>query len=845
MKSKSLHTLILRILLPILWVAAVDSVVGQQLIPQPNQVTRHEGTFTITSQTVLVTHDFKDLANYLNDHIEQLCGFRLAVVTHAPDTNYISLRKNQHLTHEAYSLAITPRSIVIRGGDRGGIFYGLQTLFQLMPSEVFAKRDSLIQDSLPNITSLQLHAVTIVDAPRFAYRGAMLDVSRTFFTKEQVMQYLDWMSRHKLNRFHWHLTDDNGWRIEIKKYPFLTSKGAWRGPDEILEPAYGSGQKRYGGFYTQDDIREIVRYATFRNIEIIPEINLPGHALALTTSYPETFCCTNTATDESEMTDITVTGNVVCVGREENFEMIRDIIHEVAALFPSHYLHLGGDEVSTRYWQKCPRCQKLMKTHGMKSPKKLYEYFVNRVEKIAHEEGKRCVFWDEALSPALSSHTMISGWHDLATCKKAIDQEQPVIIMPASYCYIDMKQNAFERGHTWAWLVDTRRIYSLQPDKLTTDQLKQKYVRGVEAALWAELLDRPDRFFEYQSYPRLCALAEVGWSKPSQRNWEDFYSRLTQGHLPRLAAMGIDFYLFPPEVNYKQGMITATALPGASIYYTKDDSEPTQQSLQYTGPIFDTLQERYRFRSFYQGRRSPIVPVSTDKAKILPARSRDTITFPLNHYINHDGIWYLTITSSDPETVINRMNITGPDTTYSIIRYGQKANPFAPLRLYMDPRNRNADLTLIVTNNSTAENLTVFSFRPSPYLELQTEISSSLTFSSRFPSQRIADYNPTTYSRSTQACQAGDFLQYNFTDSITCRAIIVRTGIPNITRYIVTQGEVSYSHDGHNFVDAGVLDDNGCATIHPSMPVKAVRINITGDNGESIVAFQDLQILSQ
>lgn len=230
---------------------------------------------------------------------------------------------------------------------------------------------------------------------------------------------------------------------------------------------------------------------------------------------------------------------------------------------------------------------------------------------------------------------------------------------------------------TWAWLVDTRRIYSLQPDKLTTDPLKQKYVRGSKLPYGLNYwIVRP--FFEYQSYPRLCALAEVGWSKPSQRNWEDFYSRLTQGHLPRLAAMGIDFYLFPPEVNYKQGMITATALPGASIYYTKDDSEPTQQSLQYTGPIFDTLQERYRFRSFYQGRRSPIILISTDTAKILPARSRDTITFPLNQYIDRDGIWYLTITPSDPETVINRMNITGPDTTYSIIRYGQKANPFAP-----------------------------------------------------------------------------------------------------------------------------------------------------------------------
>lgn len=845
MKSSFLNKVILGFGVLVLWISSINALFGQPLIPQPNQVTRHEGSFAITPQTIIVTHDFSDLANYLNDHIEQLCGFRLAVSTHAPDANYISLRKNVHLEHEAYSLAVTPRSIVIRGGDRGGVFYGLQTLFQLMPPEVYTPRYSVGHDARPKITSLRLNAVTIVDAPQFAYRGAMLDVSRTFFNKEQVKEYLDWMSRHKLNRFHWHLTDDNGWRIEIKKYPFLTSKGAWRGPGEVLAPAYGSGQKRYGGFYTQDDIREIVEYAAFRNIEIIPEINLPGHALALTASYPETFCSTSTATDESEMTDITVTGNVVCVGREKNFEMIRDILHEVAALFPSHYLHLGGDEVSTRYWQKCPRCQELMKAQGMKSANELFEYFVDRVEKIAHEEGKRCIFWDEALSSDLSTHTLVSGWHDLATCKKAITQEQPVVVMPASYCYIDMKQNAFERGHTWAWLVDTRRIYSLHPEQLTTDPLKQKYVRGVEAALWAELLDRPDRFFEYQSYPRLCALAEVGWSKPSQRNWDDFYARLIQGHLPRLAAMGIDFCLFPPKVNYRQGVITATTLPGATIHYTTDDSEPTEQSPHYTAPIFDTLQERYRFRAFYQGRRSPIVPVSTDTSKLLPARSRDTITIPLNQYVDRNGIWYLTITPSDPETVINRMSITGPDTTYSIIRYGQKVNPFSPLRLYIDPRNRNADLALIVTNNSTAKNLTLFSLRPSPYIEPETTVSSSLTLSSRFPAQRITDYNPSTYSRSSQACQDGDFLQYDFATPVHCRAIVVQTGIPNITRYIVTQGTVSYSSDGTHFTLAGPLDDTGCATIHPSTPVKAVRIDITGDNGEAIVAFQDLQILPQ
>ena len=808
---------------------------GQQLIPQPSELAYAEGRFTITPETVIVPHESDDLAGYLNDHIERVCGFRLQTVPHTPETNYISLRRGGHLGNEAYTLSIEPEHIIIRGGDRGGVFYGLQTLFQLMPPEVYGQ--SVASAPQP----LTQDAVSVKDGPRYAYRGAMLDVSRTFFDKQAVMQYLDWMSRHKLNKFHWHLTDDNGWRIEIKKYPELTAKGAWRGPGEVLPPSYGSGQRRYGGYYSQDDIREIVRYAAFRNIEVIPEINLPGHALALTASYPETFCRT---TDDPDPNGNGVTGNVLCAAREENFEMIRDIIHEVAELFPSHYLHLGSDEVSTRYWKKCPHCQALMKKQGMKSPQEIFSYFVLRLEKIAHEEGKRCMFWDEASATnGLSAGTVISGWHDLKACTETVDRGLPVIVMPASYCYIDMKQNAFDRGHTWAWLVDTRRIYALDPVSVTASAEKSKLVRGVEGALWAELLDHPDRIAEYQAYPRLCALAEVGWSRPEVRDWNDFYVRLTGTHLARLDAMGIGFHLFAPEIKYDHGVISAASLPHATIRYTADDTDPTAGSPRYTAPIRDTLPERYRFRAFYGNAHSPVVPPAATFDTVLHASSRRTLTFPLSRYTDRNGIWYLTVTPGDPETVINRLDVTGPDTTYAIIRNGQKANPFSPLRLYIDNRNKSADLILTISNNSSAANPVSFSFRPSPCIEPKTTITSSLPFSSRFPSQRLTDYNLTSYSRSSRACKKGDYIQYTFAEPVSCRAIVIQTGIPNVTRYIVTQGTVAYSTDGTHFTDCGPLDDSGSATFCPEQPVKAVRINILGDNGEAIVALQDLHIL--
>ena len=289
---------------------------GQNLIPRPERAEKREGEFLVAKQTEIYSPAFPDLFDYLNDHIERVCGYRLAAGGHRRSIQQISIEKHEGgLSEEGYLLDISPSRITIRANDRGGAFYALQTLFQLMPVSVYRP------DAAQHAETFAIPCFHIEDAPRFAYRGVMLDVSRNFSDKAAVMRYIDWIARHKLNTLHWHLTDDNGWRVEIKKYPELTSRGAWRGPGEVLPPSYGSGNERYGGFYTQQDVREIVDYAAFRNVEIIPEIDLPGHSQPLTSVYPETFCRTSgSVTYQPEEMRAPL-----CAGREENFEMLRDI----------------------------------------------------------------------------------------------------------------------------------------------------------------------------------------------------------------------------------------------------------------------------------------------------------------------------------------------------------------------------------------------------------------------------------------------------------------------------------------------------------------------------------------
>lgn len=808
---------------------------GQNLIPQPNHIEKRTGSFLVNRDTYLVSHDFPDLAAYLNDHIERACGYRLQQDSHPHVYNRISIEKQAGLPAEGYSLDVSASQTVIRAHGRGGAFYAIQTLLQLLPPSVY---DTTARQAGE---VLEIPCLRIDDAPRYGYRGVMLDVSRTFSDKQAVMRYIDWMARHKVNRLHWHLSDDNGWRIEIKKYPELTSRGAWRGPGEALPPQYGSGQKRYGGFYTQDDIREIVRYAAFRNVEIIPEIDLPGHSQTLTSVYPETFCRTDTPTkyEPEEMC------NVLCASREENYEMLRDIFSEIAELFPSRYIHIGGDEVSPKYWQNCPDCRALMKAKGMKKAAELEPYFIRRLEHIIHGLGKECGAWNEAIEgEGARPGTLIYGWKDTDVCVKAVRRGFPVVMVPASYCYIDMKQHAWDRGHTWAWLVDTRRVYSFDPADTGLTASEQEKVRGVEVALWAELLDRPDRFAEYQGYPRICALAEMGWTEGGRRDWEDFYGRLTGSHLDRLGAMGIRFRMFPPEARYDSGTITVTPVsPQDTVRYTTDLSEPDASSPVYTEPMATDRPETYRFRSFSRGGYSTAVWPIAERKLVLGPGEQQTVTLPLDGFAARNGFLLLSIGQLQDKATINRMEVAGADTSYLIIRNGQKVNPFSDLRIYLDEKSRSAVLKVTLTNGSPKTDELTLGLRPSPYIEPSVTVTSSLAPSPKFPVRNAADYHFGTYVRVPSPCKAGDYILYKFDEPVDCGAIDVRTGIPNVTRYIVTQGTVEYSADGINFGGSVPLDDSGTAVIRPDGPVRAVRVSIAGSNGETTVCWQDLRVI--
>ncbi|MEN6618550.1 MAG: family 20 glycosylhydrolase [Rikenellaceae bacterium] len=587
-------------------ILTISLVAQTTIIPRPNKIEIGQGYFQLDEKCVIYSNE-KGSSNldYLKNKLVKATGFPFSETKNLPADNFICLdySKDYNIASEGYLLNISTMGITIKAGSSSGIFYGIQSLLQLLPPAVYSGRTI-------GFEVWRVPVLSIEDSPRFSYRGIMLDVSRTFFDAETVKKYIDWMSYHKINTFHWHLTDDNGWRIEIKKYPELTNKGAWRGPDEVLSAAFGSGNQRYGGFYTQDQIKEIVAYATERHIEIIPEIDLPGHSRAVTASYPQVACKIN---DNS----VSVQGeekNVWCVSNEQNYKMLDNIIKELSKLFPSKYIHIGGDEVNFSAWKSCPDCQALMVKEGMKEPAELLNYFVRRMEKIVEKHGKHMAGWDEILDGgALKTDTRVYAWRSVAKGIQSVKKGQPTIMMPSSFCYFDMKQSPEERGHNWAGIVSTEKSYSLDPvgtAELTEEE--SKLIVGVQGALWTELLGRPARFIDYQTYPRLAAIAEVGWTSQELRSWPDFNNRLIKEHFERMNQMGIAFRIPPPTVLYENGSVKAeTPYPWAIVRYTMDETNPTPYSPVYKGEIFTDKPVKFRFATFYHDElRSSVVKVS-------------------------------------------------------------------------------------------------------------------------------------------------------------------------------------------------------------------------------------------
>lgn len=509
------------------------------IIPLPSSLEIQKGSFNLGPATCILIDSSEPTGQSLAGQLRKSTGYPIPLRSLTPGTEgrgAITLTTqgaDTGLGPEGYALEVTPGSVVIRANTSAGLFYGAQSLLQLLPAQIFSNRPVVQR-------AWKIPCVRIKDKPRFLWRGFMLDVSRHFFSPAEIKSILDAMALHKLNIFHWHLTDDQGWRIEIKKYPLLTEIGAWRkrigfNLDPKTSAAYDS-VGRYGGYYSQGDIRDIVSYAQARHITIVPEIDMPGHSSALLAAYPQFSCSGGPySTDLSEA----VSAGVLCAGNEETFEFLDNVLSEIIDLFPGEFIHVGGDEVPTQNWRNCARCQARRTKEGLKSERELEDYFVRRIEQFVNARGKRLVGWSETGQDKLAQSTVLMDW--IGGGIEAVQAGRDVVMSPEEYCYLDLyqsKDRSTEPAAAGAFL-PLEKIYGFDPMPENLNPEQQKHILGAQANLWTEYIPSPGQL-EYMAFPRLSALAEVVWSPKSWRNWQDFRRRLVFQE-KRLDQMGIKY----------------------------------------------------------------------------------------------------------------------------------------------------------------------------------------------------------------------------------------------------------------------------------------------------------------
>ena len=484
---------------------------GIDVIPMPRSVEYHSGNFTISPETKFYTNLSAESRQALTDYLEGTSLGSVPFAESATGNNGIELNlcDSSIVTgNEAYRIEIDKKGIRLSASTETGIFYGLQTLLQL----------------LNNSDNKTLPALTINDSPRFPYRGLHLDVSRHFFDKEFVKKQLDAMAYFKMNRLHWHLTDGAGWRIEIKKYPRLTSFAAWRPFDKLNDWWVGGrtfceqdDPRAVGGYYTQDDIREVVAYAAERHITIIPEIEMPGHSEEVLATYPELSCSGKPYVNAD-----------FCIGTEKTFEFLENVLLEVIDLFPSEYIHIGGDEASKSSWKTCPRCQKRMADEHLNSVDELQSYMIHRIEKFLNDHGRKIIGWDEIIEGGLSPTATVMSWRGEEGGIKAVKAGNQAIMTPGKYCYLDAFQDAPNtQPMAVGGYLTLEKVYSFEPvpDSLSTKEAE--LILGVQGNVWTEHIPTPEHY-EYMIYPRILALAEIGWSPSEVKKWDNFHTRALQ-----------------------------------------------------------------------------------------------------------------------------------------------------------------------------------------------------------------------------------------------------------------------------------------------------------------------------
>jgi hexosaminidase len=590
MKNKTLI-----FLLAILILAACNSKTEQsgavKIIPNPVEVISEPGYFIINSATAMVVPDeFPELseADILSDLIRRSAGYNIEVKTDGASRNAIRFEKVQDIKGgpEGYELIVEKNGVKIRAGSEAGFFYGIQTLIQLLPPEVFS-RDINQQD-------WKIPCCTIVDHPRFSWRGMHLDVSRHFFPVSFIKRYIDLIAMHKMNVFHWHLTDDNGWRIEIKKYPELAKKAAWR-VDREDEPwrertAPEPGERAtYGGYYTQEQILEIVEYAKRRHVMVLPEIEMPGHTSEVFAAFPELSCRGEPLHVQPGSYWPNV--DIFCAGKEETFAFIEGVLEEVFELFPSEYVHIGGDEATKTRWQNCRLCQKRIRDEGLANEEELQSWFIRRVESFLKENNKRLIGWDEILEGGLAPDATVMSWRGIKGGIEAAEMGHDVIMCPTSHCYFDYYQAHpdFE-PEAIGGFTSLKEVYLFEPIPSQLDGSQAKHILGGQGNVWTEYIATPEHA-EYMAVPRMTALAEVLWSPKDLRDWEHFQDRL-QMQKSRFDHLGVNYSNGSWKVNIqpvmKEGVYhlsLSSEQYGKPIRYTLDGKVPDIESSVYEKPV--------------------------------------------------------------------------------------------------------------------------------------------------------------------------------------------------------------------------------------------------------------------
>lgn len=595
------------------------------LIPAPQKITVGTDYFKLTRRAAIELDTSNpglvSIARYFSDKIAPATGFEIPVEKHG--NIEFKLIDDEALGAEGYHLLVKHGDILLTAHQPAGIFYGVQTLLQLLPSQVKgAKELKEMKWTIP--------CVDITDTPQFPWRGMMLDVSRHWFTKDEVKKFIDELAEYKMNVFHWHLTDDQGWRIDIKSLPRLTEVGAWRAPRvgqwwqrERQQPGE---EATYGGFYTQEDIKEVLAYAAERYVRVIPEIDVPGHSLATLVAYPELACMKapdavnvgNKFYGEDE--------NTLCVGKEETFVFMEKVLTEVAALFPDEYVHIGGDECYKGFWHKCPRCQARMKAENLKNEDELQSYFIHRMEAILKEKGKKLIGWDEILEGGLAPDATVMSWRGMEGGIKSAKAGHHVVMTPSEHCYLDLWQGEPSVEPDTYSMCRLKDSYSFNP---VPDSVPAEMILGGQGNLWAESVPT-FHHAEYMAWPRGWAIAEVLWTGPDKADWKKFYPRVEK-HFQRAENAGINYarsmynaIITPVFTEDGSLEIQLETEPGdMDIYYTFDNTDPDRFTSKYESPLRVPRNATWLRVSTYRGNQQ-MGKVITLTIKELEKRAEDT-----------------------------------------------------------------------------------------------------------------------------------------------------------------------------------------------------------------------------